>query len=550
MTAPANMTHATADATAEARRRSPTVNLAGAALWATLLLYPVAWALGLQVSNSYWFLPVGIRVAALLRVPVRWWGGLLLGEYVGASALILWYDGSFTLAGSLMANGVPWAMYAIAVLVWRRQTGERLPRTPQSFAQLLLVGLAAAALTAVNLLALRWIDGRLITDSAADELFALMVGDFVGMVLLGPVLVQLGDARAAWRIPRVWRELFYSVLPLAAVLVLVSQNQPAALPYVALFALAPPLWLARRAGWRGSALAFALTSAVVYWATSRQVSTQIASLLQFYLGLVGSAGLVLGAWVGFERRLRGRLERGLDELADANARLEAQTREMRELGRRLVRAQEDERVRIRADLRGEMSQQISTLGTQLSLLVRRVDRPELMATLDGLRSHVQALRDAAEDVLENLQPRAMVSGGLLGAIRNGPPARALESAGVHLETSVSGDEAALSDVDRMQVYRLAQHMVSLSLRYSDTLQMRFDVTLGVERPARIDIDASLRCKTALNAQVVAAEPDIQAIRDRMFACGGDTAIDIDEGGALRLRCRFEAAVGNGTNAGP
>lgn len=529
---------------AQAAGQSPSSReLAGGALYAALLLYPLAWSLGLLVSNSYWFLPVGIRVAGLLRVPVRWWWALLLGEYLASSALNLWLGGEFTFAGALMANGVPWAMYAVAILVWRRQTRDVLPRTPQSFAQLLLVGLAAAALTAVNLLVLRLIDERTIADSATDELFRLMVGDFVGIVLLAPVLVQLGDPRAAWRVGRVWRELVYSVLPLAAVLALVSLNQPAALPYLAMFALAPPLWLARRSGWRGAALAFTLTSAAVYWATSSQVSAQIASLLQFYLALVGAAALILGAWVGFERRLRSRLERGLDELADANARLEQQTLEMRQLGRRLVSAQEDERARIRADLRGELGQQISTLATHLSLLVRRVDRPELMAMLDGLRAHVQTLRDAAEDCLENLQPRSMVSGGLLGAVRDGPPARALGSAGVRLEARVGGDEALLSDVDRMQVYRLVQHMVALTLRFSDAVQLQVDVEVAAGDVPRITLSAVLRCRSPMNAQVVAAEPDMQAIRDRMFACSGDVQMRMDGSGSVDLRCTFETVPG-------
>lgn len=513
--------------------------LSGPGLLIAILLYPALWGGGLLVSNDYWFLPVGVRVAALLRVPIRHWWTLLLGEYLAASAMIFYYGGEFTVAGSLMANGVPWAVYALAVHLWRRHTGELLPRTPQSFAQLLMVGFAAAALTALNLVVLRWVDGRLLGESVAEQLFGLMVGDFVGLVMLAPVLVQLGDPQAAWRRARLWRELALSVLPLLLVLMLVARQQPAALPYVALVALAPPLWLARRAGWRGASLAFALVSTAVYFSSRDLLTAQIASLLQFYLALVGAGGLVLGSWVSFERRLRERLQRGVEELAEANARLQAQTAEMRELGRRLVRAQEDERQRIRADLRGELSQQISVLATQLSLLVRRVDRPELMAMLDGLRTHVQALRDAADDCLENLQPRMLAEAGLLDAISASPSARALDAAGVQRKLEWQGELRALGDVDRMQAYRVAQHLMALSLRYSDSvrLELKFDLLTGPIN--ELHLAARLLCRSPLVLEAVRGEPDLQAVRDRMFACGGEAQIEIDDGGALQVNCRFD-----------
>ena len=515
--------------------------LEGPALALTIALYPILWAAGAHISNDYWFLPVGVRVAALLRVPVRWWWALLVGEYVAASAMILYWGGNFTLAGSVMANGVPFGLYALAVYGWRRQTGDFLPRTPQSFAQLLLVGFAASALSAVNLVALRWIDGRLAGDALVEHLFAMLVGDFVGLLMLAPLLVQAGDPRAAWRQAKVWREIAYSVIPMAAILAVVAHNQSAALPYVALFALAPPLWLARRAGWRGASLAFALVSAAVYFSSRSALSAQIASLLQFYLALVGSAGLVLGAWINFERRLRERLQRGVSELAEANERLEAQALEMRELGRRLVRAQEDERQRIRADLRGELSQQISVLATQLSLLVRRVDRPELMAMLDGLRAHVQALRDAADDCLENLQPRALVGARLGDALRQSPPGRALLAAGVDLRVDAGSADERLAVADRVQVYRVAQHLMALALRYPDSLLLELQVQAADAPVHEVRIEATLSCRSPLILDAVRNEPDLQAIRDRMFACGGDALFDIDPSGRLVLSCRFESA---------
>lgn len=524
--------------------REPSLQGGGLAL--ALLLYPLLWALGAQISNDYWFVPVGVRVAALLRVPLRWWWALLLGEYVATSAMILYYGGQFTLAGSVMANGVPWLTYALAIAGWRLRSRDGLPRSPLAFTELLLFGLSAAALSAVNLTALRWIDGRLAGEPLVEHLFGLLVGDFVGLVLMTPLLLQLGDPRAAWRKAQVWVDLALSALPLAVLLMLLGYSRSAALPYVAMLALAPPIWMARRSGWRGASMAFAVVSASVYASSKGVVTLQTGSLLQFYLALIGSASLILGSWVSFERRLRQRLERSVGELATANRQLEDQAGEMRELGRRLVRAQEDERARIRADLRGELSQQISILATQLLLLVRRVDSAELLAMLDGLRSHVHALRDAADDCIENLQPRALAGTDLGQAISESPPARALATAGVRMQVDAGSSEPALSEADRLQAYRLAQHLMALALRYPDSLSLGLCLEVdpapaGSGAPA-VRLEALLQCRSPLRLEALRSEPDLQAVRDRMFACGGEAAILVDDVGHLRVSCRFESSA--------
>lgn len=517
--------------------------LGGVGLAAVLLLYPLLWWLGLEVSNAYWFLPVGLRVAALMRVPARWWWALLLGEYLAGAANTLWHGYPLGVAGALFGSLLPFGLYAGAVAGWRKVTGETWPTHPRSFGQLLLAGASAAALTALDLTLLRWLDGRLGGQSPAEVVFSLLVGDLVGVVMLGPLLLQLGDPRAAWRRLAVWREIAWSVLPLGLVLILIGRSQPEVQPYVALFALAPPLWLGYRAGWRGASLAFALASTAVYASSGEMADPRIESLLQFYLALVGIAGLVLGAVVSFEQRLRERLRRSVGELAAANRRLTEQALEVRELGQRLVAAQENERQRIRSDLRGEFSQQISVLSTELSLLVRQVDRPELMAMLDALRAHVLALRDAAEACLDNLQPRGLAEGRLREAILETPLARSLHAAGVRFELDVREDAFPPDAGCRIHTFRIAQHLMALALRFSDCTQLRLALEEEQDGEGWIGITARIVCRTPLMAEAVAAEPEWQAVRDRMFAVGGEVGMEPAVDGALQLCCRFPSRDG-------
>ena len=64
------------------------------------------------------------------------------------------------------------------------------------------------------------------------------------------------------------------------------------------------------------------------------------------------------------------LRQARDALAERNAALAAQALEMRALGERLVRAQEDEQRRVALELQGELEQGMTALGTRLGLLAR------------------------------------------------------------------------------------------------------------------------------------------------------------------------------------
>jgi glucose-6-phosphate-specific signal transduction histidine kinase len=505
-----------------------------------LPLYGVLWVLAFLVSSTYWFLPVGLRVAALLRVAPRHWLWLGLAEWASVVVLFLIrpHGGAFTWTGFFMGVMAPWVIYAAAIGFWRRRESGMLPTTPQSLTRLLLVGLAAAALVSAELQLLRLIEMRVTVDRLTASYFSYLIGDFIGVLILAPILLQLGDPHAAWRRAQVWRDLARTLLPLALALWMVRLGEPAAVPYVALFAIVPPLWLAQRSGWRGAALAVTGVSAIVYAGTLNLLAEDVRTLIQLFLAIVGAVALVFGGWVGLERRLRAELEAGVEELEHANRQLEAQAAEMRDLGQRLVTAQEDERRRIRGELRGELSQQITALGTQLALLVRRVDRPELMAMVDGLRTHVQAIRDAADQCLDSLQPRAMMRAGLRGALLDGPLAGMLGSAGIAYSVHLDGDDRQLAEDDQLTVYRVAQHLVAAVLRYSDAAAMELRVVVVGEPPEGVEIDAVLGWRTPLSVEALAAEPDIQAVRDRMFACGGLLELDALGEGRLRLLLRF------------
>lgn len=487
-----------------------------------LALYPFAFVAGFLVSNSYWFLPAGLRFACLLLLPrSRWWAlgvlevGTILWLESGASA------GYQTVLGGVLGMIAPWLIYALAVGLWRRRCSTGLPRTPQALALLLSAAMAAAGLVALLLVVMRLVEGSTSASELPSLVFNYMIGDFIGVLCVAPLLLQIGSPQAAWRNRRIVRDCLLTLLPLALVLWAVATWQSEATPFVALFAMIPPVWLAHRAGWRGAALAIAGSSAVVYFTSAGAIPATSSSLLQMFLALVGAVAIMLGGWAALEQRLRDRLELSNAELAEANQALSEQSGELRQLGARLVSAQEDERRRLRADLRGELSQQISALSGQLAMLVRQIDRPEQLAMVDTLRTHVQAIRDAAEECVERLQPQALSRMALQESLGGGALRSCLEAGGIDYAVQVRGLESGLPDDDRVTLYRVVQHLVAATLRCSDAVALTINVVLPAPQDARwAEVSAVLACRAPLVVGALDGEADIRALRDRMLAVGG------------------------------
>jgi signal transduction histidine kinase len=148
--------------------------------------------------------------------------------------------------------------------------------------------------------------------------------------------------------------------------------------------------------------------------------------------------------------------------AVGNARLYGALRQLeeqrRELLARLVRAEEEERRRIAADIHDDPIQVISALGLRLDLLRRSLSDPEHLALMENARGTLDAAVAGLRNMLFQLHPPALDREGLM------PPLRALldqlqEEAGlrVRLEARTAGEPPP--EV-RSVLYRIVQEALA------------------------------------------------------------------------------------------
>ncbi len=259
-------------------------------------IYAVACWAARQVSLDQFYLPAGIRVAALLLSPPRLWPYLLLGEYAYFAQmrypLIETYGAAWAVLGSMFL------MPMVAAVV--RCHGNLV--TPRSEAWLLSIAVVAAlAVTALNLAFshLLWPVPRrhdLVTDA-----IRYAVGDYVGILTVAPLalLWRKIQAGSPWkkefsRATMLWMVAMCG-LGLAAWL-LPAQLGPFRVSLQLLMAL-PAIVLTCMHGWKGAAIAIPAINLHVGLAMPSPYPWSFDSstfVTQQILAITGSALLAMG----------------------------------------------------------------------------------------------------------------------------------------------------------------------------------------------------------------------------------------------------------------
>lgn len=496
------------------------------AMWA----YPLLWGGSFLISNAFWFLPAGVRLAALLVLAPRRWIWIALAEF--ATILLMephWIRPLPNPLAHLISIVAPWTIYATAVGLWLRAGNWRSEESPQALGGLISVCAASATLVSLALALASGLADVLPLQTAPLQLFSYLVGDFVGILVLVPCAIQVGDARAAWRSLAIWRDLALALVPLSLILFAATLWAPELYLYLSLVLMVPAGWVAYRSGWRGAALALTLIGFVLYFSGRRLGAEFDAAYVQLLLAVAGSMSLLSGAWISYESRLRLEVVDANQNLAAANQTLIEQSDQLTTLGRRLLRAQETERRRIRSDLRDELSQHLSALNSQLAMLAREVGRPELLARIDVLRTYVQSVRDAADDCIDRLQPRAMMSLDLQQALQASLPLTALQDSGIDHTIQVIGSDVGLSHGDRIAIFRVLQLLSTFTLRLPGATHFSLQIDLSHADSRSRQRNAHLRGAIALRQRLeldsLVGEQEWQALQDRMVAVGGHCRLD-------------------------
>lgn len=280
---------------------------------ALALVYAVACWGARKLSLDQFFLPAGVRVAALLLCPPRLWPYLLIGEYAYFAHLRIPLISKYNLTWVILAS--VFLMPAVMLIV--RLHRKLLARTTI----LGVISIAVCAATVVSLLNLGI--SYLIWEPLHEETFLTNVlryalGDFTGILILAPLaLLWIRRAEEKWTT----RFVAATVGAVGAMLVIGLQATPVPTSIMAegslqllLILPIPAIALTCMLGWRGAAIGVAAVNMILGLSTPSDHPAsfdQATFATQQAMAIASIALLLLGARIThFQNQHRLREEDG------------------------------------------------------------------------------------------------------------------------------------------------------------------------------------------------------------------------------------------------
>ena len=267
----------------------------------------------------------------------------------------------------------------------------------------------------------------------------------------------------------------------------------------------------------------------------------------YIIGAVGfmlaQSALVAGLLVQARRRRHAEAQ-----ATGSQTRLQASYERIRDLGGRLLNAQEYERSRIARELHDDISQQLALLSIDLDML--KVGVPSEAAALAGeAADRAHAVSKSVHDLSHRLHPAKLRLIGLVPAVR--ALTREMAHPGMHFDVTAADVPPTLSPDLTLCMYRVAQEALQNAVKYSHAGQ----VTVHVQGTATT-------LSLVVSDDGVGFDTDdawghglgLISMRERIESLGGTIVIRSGRGAGTRLEVTapldadWTEDAGNGNNA--
>ncbi len=223
----------------------------------------------------------------------------------------------------------------------------------------------------------------------------------------------------------------------------------------------------------------------------------------------------IGRVVGSFNRMLDRLEAERDESA-----------------RRVLAAQEAERIGIARDLHDEVGQVLTGVLLQLNVIADAA--PEHREEIDEAKQAVRGALDEVRRISSELRPEMLEHLGLVSALTE--LSRSFQRAsGVEVERRFEPSLPALSDDAELAVYRIAQESLTNIARHAQARHVRIGLESG---PGRVVL------RVVDDGRGFSGVPEenggLRSMRERSLLVGGALAIKQAAGGGVEVRLEVPA----------
>ena len=430
-----------------------------------------------------WYLPAGIRLAAFLVCPYRAWPALVIAEKLVFFALFS--PGAALDESAFMSGSYGWLIVhlvlspgAVMVCVWLFRKYNRRPffDNVNSVMSFLLSGVTLSALLGLIFLGRRAIENSEFRDIFWPVWFDFILGDFVGILVLTPIIIILLQSKLTTirskpllLLTLLWvTTLFSVILSFRSGLDFTYQ-----LKYIAIL---PALYLSYRFGLHGGALATLLIGLTAFVASLNSGESPLEH--QFYIVAMSITVLILGAAVEQSQQMTDQLLAANKEMEEKNRLLQEAINDIQALSNQLVATQEAERKRLSRDLHDDFGHRIVDLQLQLGLVASRM--PAQNNSLSTISCKLDELYSAMKQSIGRLRPAGIDTLPLEHVLRNSDTLKSMQRSGIHCQLHSQGTPPSLSDEVRINIYRIIQEALSNIAKHAGATAVEIDITYAEE----------------------------------------------------------------------
>jgi two-component system, NarL family, sensor histidine kinase UhpB len=286
------------------------------------------------------------------------------------------------------------------------------------------------------------------------------------------------------------------------------------------------------------ALALLAMSAAIYWMVRRGL--QPISQVQAALANLQAGHL--------ETRLPRFRLRDVDDISQrfnqCAAAMQEAAVQRRDLTRRIIEAEEEERKRLARELHDELGQSLTAIKVDAAYIAREAanSAPKIVASAHAIEKLSSNIMELIRSMLARLRPHGLETVGLretLHDLVNGWQARVADR--FHCSLHIRGNIDVLPPDLNITVYRLIQECLTNAVRHSRARMITLRLSIEQQR-VLVDVTESEMSENA--AAVGASGAGLLGMRERVEAHGGALTLDFNPAGGLSLHAWVPVASQN------
>lgn len=215
----------------------------------------------------------------------------------------------------------------------------------------------------------------------------------------------------------------------------------------------------------------------------------------------------------------------------------------RDLNRRIIEAEEEERKRLARELHDELGQSLTAIKVDAAFIVREAaaSAPKIVDSARAIESLSGNIMELIRSMLARLRPHGLDTAGLRDTLHdlvNGWQARVAHRFECSLE--IQGNVDTLTPDLKITVYRLIQECLTNAVRHSRARRISIRLALAAA-PGNLPGSQLMKLEvtesgmTDNGSTAVGVGAGLLGMRERVEAHGGELSVDLSAAGGLTLK---------------